>query len=75
MVVVVSRAGRARKTAARLTLGSCCTWLKSTGDTKSGQGSARGLRHTVVAGDHRPPQCSIDKGVRSARWHQSPADT
>ena len=31
------------------------------------------LRHTVVAGDHRPPRCSTDKGVRSARWHQPPA--
>ena len=49
--------------------------LKSTGDTTSGEGSAPGLRHTIVAGDHRPPQCSTDKGVRSARWHQSPADT
>ena len=49
--------------------------LQSTGDTTSGEGSAPGLRHTVVAGDHSPPQSSTDKGVRSARWHQSPADT
>ena len=49
--------------------------LQSTGDTTSGEGSAPGLRYTVVAGDHSPPQSSTDMGVRSARWHHSPADT
>ena len=44
------------------------------GDTTSGEGSAPGLRYTVVAGDHSPPQSSTDMGVRSARWHHSPAD-
>ena len=45
------------------------------GDPTPGEGSSPGLCHPVVAGDHRPSQCSTDKGVRSTRWHQSPANT
>ena len=50
-------------------------WPKCTGGAASGEGSAPGLRHLVVAGDHCLPQCSTDEGLRSTGWHQPPAKT
>ena len=72
----VVASGEGPKTGSAFKLGQLLhVLLQSTGDTTSGEGSAPGMRHTVVAGDHSPPQSSTDKGVCSARWHHSPADT